>query len=82
MKKRKAHRSLKTDLGLILRGYRVVYELSPQNFIWSTISIIANQFSPYFTTFMSAEIINQLIAGAALETLFTLALITETGQLL
>lgn len=82
MTKSKNRRSLKTDLGLILRGYRVLYEVCPQNIIWTTVNTIAQQFAPYFTLYLSAEIINQLIAGASLRTLLTLALVTVTGQLL
>jgi len=82
MTRQKNHRSLKTDLGLILRGYRVLYEICPQNIIWITVNSIAQQSAPYFTLYMSAEIINQLIAGASLQTLITLALFTVTGQLL
>jgi len=82
MTNKKNHRSLKTDLGLILRGCRVLYEVCPQNIIWTTIYVIAQQFTPYFTLYLSAEIINQLIAGASLRTLLALALATVTGQLL
>ena len=81
MTSKKNHRSLKTDLSLILRGYRVLYEVCPQNIIWATINSIAQQFAPYFTLYLSAEIINQLVAGASLQTLLTLALVTITGQL-
>lgn len=82
MAKKKNRRSLKTDLGLILRGYRVLYEVCPQNIIWTTINAIAQQFAPYFTLYLSAEIINQLTAGASLQTLLLLVLVTVTGQLL
>ena len=82
MTKKKDRRSLKTDLSLILRGYKVLYEVCPQNIIWITINSIAQQFAPYFTLYLSAVIINQLIAGASLRTLFTLAFATVTGQLL
>lgn len=82
MTKKKNRRSLKCDLRLILRGYRVLYEVCPQNIIWITVNAIAQQFTPYFTLYLSAEIINQLIAGASLQTLLTLALVTVTGQLL
>ncbi len=82
MTKKKSRRSLKTDLGLILRGYRVLYEVCPQNIIWITVNSIAQQLAPYFTLYLSAEIINQLIAGASLRSLSVLALVTVTGQLL
>ena len=81
MTKKKNRRSLKADLRLILRGYRVLYEVCPQNIIWITVNAIAQQVAPYFTLYLSAEIINQLIAGASLQTLLTLALATVTGQL-
>lgn len=82
MRNKKNRRSLTTDLGLILRGYRVLYEVCPQNILWGTINSIAQQFAPYFTLYLSAEIINQLVAGASFQTLLTLALITVIGQLL
>ncbi|HBA50554.1 MAG TPA: hypothetical protein DCZ91_22710, partial [Lachnospiraceae bacterium] len=82
MKNKKNRRSLRTDIGLILRGYRVLYETCPQNIIWATINAVAQQFAPYFTLCLSAEIINQLMAGASLRTLLLLALATVTGQLL
>ena len=82
MKNKKNRRSLRTDIGLILRGYRVLYEVCPQNIIWATINAVAQQFTPYFTLYLSAEIINQLIAGVSLRTLLLLALATVTGQLL
>ena len=82
MTNKKNHRSLKTDLRLILRGCRVLYEVCPQNIIWTTVNTIAQQFAPYFTLYLSAEIISQLVAGASLRTLLTLALVTVTGKLL
>ena len=62
MTNKKNHRSLKTDLGLILRGYKVLYEVCPQNIIWITVNSIAQQLAPYFPLYLSAEISNQLIA--------------------
>ncbi|WP_300713597.1 ABC transporter ATP-binding protein [uncultured Acetatifactor sp.] len=82
MKNKKNRRSLITDIGLILRGYRVLYEVCPQNIIWATINAVAQQFAPYFTLFLSAELINRLMAGASLRVLLLLALATVTGQLL
>lgn len=82
MRKEKKGRSLKEDIRLILRGCRVLYEICPQNIVWGTIAITAQQFAPYFTLYLSAEIINQLVAGASLRTLLLLALGTVCGQLL
>lgn len=82
MKNKKNRRSLRTDIGLILRGYRVLYEVCPQNIVWATANALAQQLAPYFTLYLSAEIINQLVAGASLRKLLTLSLVTVLGQLL
>ncbi len=75
-------RSLKTDLKLMWRGCRLQYEICPQKMVWKTISCLVQQIKPYFSLFLSAEIVNQLAAGASIRTLITLALITVCGQLL
>ena len=81
-KKEKSHRSLKTDWKLIVRGFHVLYEVCPQSMIWGTIKCITHQLAPYFTLYLSAEIISRLAAGASFQSLLTLALITVAGQLL
>lgn len=75
-------RSLKTDWKLIARGFRVLYDVCPQNMIWRTVKCITHQLAPYFTLYLSAEIISRLAAGASFQSLLTLALITVSGQLL
>ena len=86
MKKNKnatgGHRSLKTDLNLVVRGFRILYEVCPQNMVWRTVKCITHQLAPYFTLYLSAEIISRLAGGASYRTLLTLALITVAGQLL
>lgn len=75
-------RSLKTDLQLMMRGFRVLYEICPQNMVWKTIKSITHQLAPYFTLYMSAELISRLAGGASFQTLLTIALITVVGGLL
>ena len=86
MKKNKrktgGHRSLKTDWNLIVRGFRVLYEVCPQNMFWRTVKCVTHQLAPYFTLYLSAELISRLAGGASYGTLLTLALITVVGQLL
>ena len=75
-------RSLKTDWKLIVRGFRVLYDVCPQNMVWRTVNCITHQLAPYFTLYLSAEIISKLADGASFRSLLTLALITVVGQLL
>lgn len=75
-------RSLKEEWKLIARGFRILYEVCPQNMIWRTVKCITHQIVPYFTLYLSAEIISRLAAGASFQSLLTLALITVSGQLL
>lgn len=76
------NRSLKADWKLIRRGFRVLYDVCPQNMVWRTINCITHQLAPYFTLYLSAEIISKLAGGASFQTLLALALITVVGQLL
>ena len=80
--KSREHRSLKTEWKLIVRGFRVLYEVCPQNMVWRTVKCITHQLTPYFTLYLSAEIISRLADGASYRTLLTLVLVTVVGQLL
>lgn len=87
MKKRnknraEGRRSFRTDWKLILRGFRVLYDICPRNMIWRTIRCVTHQLAPYFTLCLSAEMISRLAGGAPLRILLALALITVAGQLL
>lgn len=75
-------RSLREDLMLITRGFRVLYEVCPQNFIWKTISCIVFQIAPYFTLYLSSLIINALASGFPHRNVWILAAVTVVGQFL
>lgn len=74
--------SLKTDVRLILRAFKLLYEISPRNMVWRTANCIISQLSPYFGLYMSALIIDEITAGSGFERLITLAVITVAGMLL
>ncbi len=82
MKAKKNKRSLKTDIALILRGYRLLYEICPPHLMWRTANCLVQEVTPYFSLYLSAEIISQLAAGAALGKLLLLAAGTVCVQLL
>lgn len=78
----KQKRTLKENIRMVLKGYKLLFRLSPINMVWRTINCIAQQLTPYLTLYMSALIINELIAGADIQRLLTLVLITVGGQFL
>lgn len=74
-------KSLRKDLALIVRGYKLLFEISPSNMVWRTVNCIVQQIWPYFSLYMSSLLINALAAGASLQTLLILAAITVFGLL-
>ena len=74
-------RTLREDIALIVRGYKLLFEISPSNMIWRTANCISQQIWPYFSLYMSSVIINALAAGAELEELLWLSGITVFGLL-
>ncbi len=81
-KKQKKHKnSLSKDIALMLRGYRILYEMSPKNMIWRTASCICQTLSPYFSLYMSSLIVNEIARGARFESLIILSLVTVLGIL-
>ncbi len=70
------------NIKMISRGYKMLFKLSPVNMFWRTVNCISQQLTPYLTLFMSALIINEILAGAGKNRLITLALITVGGQFL
>jgi len=69
------------DLALIVRGYKLLFEISPSNMVWRTVNCIVQQIWPYFSLYMSSLLINALAAGATLQTLLILAAVTVFGLL-
>ncbi len=74
-------RTLKEDIALIRRGYKLLFKISPSNMIWRTVNCIVQQIWPYFSMYMSSLIINALAAGAKLNELLILAAVTVFGML-
>ena len=74
-------RSLKRDLALVLRGYKLLFKMSKANMILRAVNAIWPQVSPYIGLYMSAKIIDGIVAGESFESLFTLALITVLSVL-
>ena len=73
-------RTLTENIRMILRGYKMLFKLSPINMFWRTVNCISQQLTPFLTLYMTSLIINELVAGAVWERLFLLALITVGGQ--
>lgn len=83
MKKHKKYkRTLREDIRMILRGYKLVWKMSPMNFVWRMAYVTSLQIAPYFNLYMSALLVDELTAGATAERLLTLAFITVIGSLL
>ena len=74
-------RTLREDLKLILKGYKLLFEICPAGMVWRTVNCITQQIRPYFSLYMSALIINAMAAGAELKELLLLAAVTVFGML-
>lgn len=74
-------RTLREDLKLILRGYKLLFNICPAGMVWRTVNCIVQQIWPYFSLYMSALIINAMAAGAELKELLLLAAVTVFGML-
>ena len=74
-------RTLREDLKLILRGYKLLFNICPAGMVWRTVNCITQQIWPYFSLYMSALIINAMAAGAELKELLLLAAVTVFGML-
>ncbi len=74
--------SLKKDTALILRGCKLLWEISPAHMVWFTVYTVFVQIAPYFALYMSAMLVDEIVAGAPVPRLITLAVITVGGTLL
>lgn len=81
-KNKKYERTLREDIRMILRGYRLVWQMSPANFLWRMAYVTTMQISPYFALYMSALLLDELTAGAPAERLLMLAAVTVIGSML
>jgi len=73
---------LKKDAALIWRGCKLLWEISPAHMIWFTVYTVFKQILPYFALYMSARLVDDIVAGAPIQHLMTLAVITVGGTLL
>ena len=73
---------IKKDLALIGRGFKVLWEIHPAHMIWFTVYTVFKQILPYFALYMSALLVDEIVAGAPVPRLITLAVITVGGSLL
>lgn len=73
--------TLRGDLSLIMRGYKLLFTISPSNMVWRTVNCVVQQIWPYFSLYMSSLLINALAAGAGFEKLLLLAAVTVFGLL-
>lgn len=53
-------RTLREDWKMIVRGVGIVLKLSPQYFAYNTLFLAIGELSPYFTLYMSAQLVNEL----------------------
>ena len=83
MKKNKKYkRTLREDIQMIIRGYKLIWRMSPAIIMWRMAYVATLQIAPYFALYMSALLIDELTAGASTERLLTLAVITVVGSFL
>ena len=76
----KNKRTLREDVKMIVRGMRIVLEISTQYIIYSIMSQIMYVVSIYFTLYMSAQLVNELAGQCDSRRLVMLAGITVLGQ--
>ena len=74
-------RSLKTDIHMIWRGYKLLYQACPQYLLWQTVSAVSSMLLPYFALYMSSTIINAVFSGKDAAHLMLLAAVTVAGTI-
>lgn len=79
--KEKASRTLKEEIALIVRGYKLLFQIGSVQMFWRTVASLFDQLSPYFSLFMSALLINEIAAGGDYQKMLIYALIIVGGEL-
>ena len=74
-------RTVKEDVRMLVRGYKLLYTICPANMVYRTLYILICTLMPYFPLYMSAWLIDEIVAGAPFRRLLTLALINVFGSL-
>lgn len=78
-KNSKSKRTLKENIAMLVRGYKIVFRIYPKYIVWEIINSIANTATPYFSIYMTSLIINELVSDRNIERLLWLAGITVLG---
>ena len=73
-------RSLREDIRLITRAFRIWREISPTYWLFQVLPILTDAFLPYFAVYMSAELLNELAGERNPQRLLWLAGITAVGS--
>ena len=68
--------------GVTLRALKLYHSFNPKYFPLYFLYQLFSNFSPYFSLWMSAEIVTALAEGRPMETVYTLILVTLLGNLL
>lgn len=74
-------RTLREDWKLILRGVRLCWQISPKFMVYRVACVLEQRISPYFATYMSALLVNELAGKCDPARLARLAFITVLGTL-
>ncbi len=79
MTKSKQKRTLREEIAFIKRAVGILNQILPHYWLWATLCVIIETFSPYFGLYMSALMVNELAADRNVHTLLTYAVITVVG---
>lgn len=74
--------SIKEHFRMLLRGYKLMFTFSKKTMVWRCINSLCQQLPSYWMLYMSALVINELIAGKEFMYLLTLALVTISVRFL
>lgn len=75
-------RTFAEECGLVWRGMKLLNIMMPHFWLYQTLCTIAETFSPYFSLYMSAQMVNELAGDCNYRRLLLLAGITVSGGLL
>lgn len=75
-------RSLKENFKLIVRGYKLVFRIWKRYIVWNLIKTGISTAAPYFSLYMTAQIVTELTGSCSVERLLRLVIIILIGNLL
>ncbi|MBE6931251.1 MAG: ABC transporter ATP-binding protein [Ruminococcaceae bacterium] len=74
--------TLREELRLLIRAVKTIHQILPGFWLYSTLSMTANTVLPYWSLYLSAEIINELSGNCDPYRLMTLVILTIVGGFL